>query len=99
MERLDNRSLEEVLNKILEERSSLDSIFCDPCIAFGVAIPDSIHYINDMEGGPITSNMKCSHCYDTEAEHGRLRFTKEESEYVQRVNDMFNRLEKLKNGL
>ena len=97
MKTLDDKCLNEVLTELLKERSSIDSMFCYSCLAFGIAIPDSMHYRTDMEGGPISSTQKCSHCYVTEAEHGKFKFTKEENDYAQKVIDTFERLEKLKN--
>jgi hypothetical protein len=51
---------------------------CAFCIVSGVFLEDSLHSIFEMQGGPISSDMKCEHCYDTEEEFGRFQCTQEE---------------------
>ena len=75
----------EDIGKIVEEIDLADLINKEPCyfcVAFGIPIQYALHHQDEMEGGPITSDRKCLHCYDTEVEFGRLRLTKEEKEYA-----------------
>lgn len=58
---------------------------CYFCVAFGMSIEDSLHSRDNLHEGPISSDRKCPHCYDTEEEFGRLKLTKEERKYASHV--------------
>lgn len=84
----------EDIGKIVEEIDLADLInkdLCYFCVAFGIPIPDALWDPYEMEGGPITSDRKCPHCYDTEAESGRLSLTKEESRHASIIIDQFEK--------
>ena len=59
--------------------------FCYFCIAAGIPLESALHLESDMDYGPITSGLKCMHCYITEEESGALKPSKKESAYASMV--------------
>lgn len=83
-------NIEEVLRKI-DLDDLMNKEFCIFCIAYGIPLESALYNPDDMKEGPITSDSKCPHCYDTEEESGRLRLTKEEREYVAKVDELIKK--------
>lgn len=91
----DLKELDDIIGKIVKEMKLEDlenKDLCYFCVALGVPIESSMHSKDILEGGPITSDKKCAHCYDTEEESGRLKLTKPENEYASYVLDKFKEL-------
>jgi hypothetical protein len=83
-------SIEEAVEHI--SREDLENTeFCYFCLAFGISIEDALHNSDIMDSGPITSDSKCPHCYDTEEESGRLRLTKQEKNLADAIIKEFNK--------
>jgi hypothetical protein len=82
------------LKQIFEE-IDLDNLtgydLCYFCIAFGINIEDALHPRDEFHEGPVSSTIKCNHCYATEAEHGRLRLTPKQRKYATEVKREFER--------
>jgi len=68
------------LIKILDAISAEDlegKELCAFCFASGIPLESCLHQSEDMRGGPISSDSKCAHCYDTEEEYGRFGRSKQ----------------------
>ena len=82
--------IEQIVNNIpIEDLENTE--FCYFCLAFGISIEDALHNSDIMDSGPITSDSKCPHCYDTEEESGRLRLTKQEKNLADATIKEFNK--------
>jgi hypothetical protein len=62
---------------------------CYFCVAFGISIDDCLIDPLEMHSGPITPDMKCLHCYDTEEESGRLSLTNREKKSAESIIKQF----------
>ena len=84
-----------IINKLKQILEAIDLAdlkdhdLCYFCVAFGINIRDALHPRNEFHEGPVSSTVKCNHCYATEAEHGRLRLTPKQRKYATEVKREF----------
>ena len=66
-----------------EDYKETDYGICLHCLFYQIhTFPDFLHSLDEMEEGPISSDRKCRHCWDTEEEFGRIKVSDEERKEV-----------------
>ena len=83
-------NLKEILDEMPIEDLQ-DKEACYHCLLNGMDISDALHDPQDMHGGPITSDRKCQHCYITEEEFGRTRFTKQQKTEADKILEEYEK--------